>query len=375
MKKSTFILLNIILFAFSAAFVADVRAQTKIATAKTADSPAAKTPRGVRADMEFERTDFMREYFYKRIDNIGKDSSPAGAFSAPNIEWEKNGKQGKWYIEQQRHGAYAVLGGVAMKKRDVVERGLRLLRWGFAQQQADGSWNCPDAPHSASLFLTAAARAVLHLENSDYAKEYAADIASMKASLLKAAKWMVSPEIYAQRETGKTPRTHRFYVLASAIGQIGALNNDKDLLEKAKSYACEGLALQHPTGYNPENGGWDSSYNAAGLNFAVYYYLNAADAPMRAELYEMLRKSFAWNLSRINENGVVSVKGNTRVGANSKEVSRTNVPKKVNIGETTRALAYWTFISGDKQYVNRPEKVWTAKQPEFNSSDAKPAGK
>lgn len=338
-----------------------------------ATAQAQKTPQGVEADMKFERGSFLRDYTYKKLDRMYLEHSPTGAYSKVNIEWEKN-KQGKWYIEQQRNGAYAVVAGIATDNKAALERGILILKWAFAQQQPDGSWDCPDNHHSTSLFMTAAARAVLHLENSGYAKKYRSEIELMKNGLHKAAEWMILPENERRRELGKTPRVHRFYVLAGAIGQTGTLTNDKELLKKAAEYAREGLARQSPAGYNPENGGWDSSYNAAGLTFAAYYYLNAADDSIRPELFEMYRKAVAWEKSRISDQGLVSTEGNTRVGAATTEITRNGVPKtKVNVDEVTRSLAFWTFFSGDKSYEKLAEKVFVNPQTGSTSSEKKAA--
>src|SRR6476661_7283722 len=55
---------------------------------------------------------------------------------------------GKWFIEEQRHGADAVSGGIAKDDQAAIERGLKILHWGFSQQQPDGSFACPDTFHS-----------------------------------------------------------------------------------------------------------------------------------------------------------------------------------------------------------------------------------
>jgi hypothetical protein len=324
------------------------------------------TPKKINAitdDMKFERSEFMRTFIYKNLTKMYLDVSPSGAYSKVNIEWERTG-QGKWFIEQQRSGAYAVIAGIAMDDAEVIRRGMKIIKWGVQQQRSDGSFDCADNFHSTSLFLTAAARAMLHLQASKYEVDYVEDLRKIKFSLLKAAQWMVRPENEKRRELGNKPRTHRFYVLASGIGQVGVLNDVADLKTKAAQYAREGLALQSVAGFNPESGGWDSSYNAAGLTFAAHYYMNAADQSLRPAVYEMFRKAVQWEASRVDRNGIVSTEGNERVSPQTKETTRIGAQKdKVNIGEISRAFAFWSYFSGDESYLKLAQLVFSAKQP------------
>ena len=91
---------------------------------------------------------------------------------------------GNWYIEEQRYGTDAILGGIAQQNTTAIARGLKILRWGFEQQQSDGSFNCPDAFHSTSFFVEAAAHACLLLKASPYAyaEPYAAETDWLRAA-------------------------------------------------------------------------------------------------------------------------------------------------------------------------------------------------
>jgi hypothetical protein len=330
--------------------------------------------KGVLADLAFETSPFMRRTAYRSVATMNRDVAPSGAYSPVNIEWEKNGKQGKWYIEQQRYGGDLVAGGLAVGDTDAIDRGLRIFAWGWAQQQPDGSFECPDTFHSTSLFVEAVAHALLLLEASPYKDRYAAASAAMKPKLLKAARWMTTPAAEERGKRNNAPYTHRRFLVACALGQTGVLMNDEALVKRSAPYVREGLALQDPAGFFPEKGGWDSSYNAVGLFLAQRYYAIVADDALRPDLYASLGKAAAWQKSRLLPDGTVSVEGNTRVNA-TPEKGRNGTPKKVAVGHVFRAFAYWARLSGDPSWEALGEKVAAAanmlKRPEPSAARAR----
>ena len=78
--------------------------------------------------------------------------------------------------------------------------------------------------------------------------------------------------------------------MAAALGEAGVLGDDSSLVEKSKSYIREGIEMQDPSGYNPERGGYDSSYDAVGLFYAERYYDLVADSETEALFRKCWRK-------------------------------------------------------------------------------------
>jgi hypothetical protein len=306
-------------------------------------------------DLKFETSSFMKSSSYRRADRVAADTSPDGAISRVNIQWEQ-AHAGSWYIEEQRYGADAVCAGIAQHDTAAIERGLKGLQWGFKQQQPDGSFDCPDAFHSTSFFVEAAARACLLLGASDYASQYASQTDEMKPRVLKAALWMIQPAIEEQGKRRNTPYTHRRYLVAAALGEAGVLSGNQTLVDHSKSYIRDGIALQQPDGVNPEKGGYDCSYEAAGLYYAECYYDLVADQEMKTALRPMLEKGFTWLRSRVQPDGTMDVSGNTRVGG-GQEQGRNAVPKKINYGIIYRGFYHWSLISDDSNYADVAEKV------------------
>jgi hypothetical protein len=307
-------------------------------------------------DLRFETTKFMRETAFRRPEHIAANPASSGAFSPVNIQWDQT-HQGSWYIEEQRYGGEAVCAGVATGNTAAIDRGLKILRWGLEHQEPDGSFNCPDAFHSTSFFVESAAHACLVLSGSQYASQYAGEIGWMQPRVLKAARWMTLPSIEGIGKARNAPYTHRRYLVAAALGEAGVLGNDQSLVEKSKTYIEEGIGLQEPSGSNPEKGGDDCSYHAAGLFYAERYYDLVADAETKERLRGMLKKGYAWLQNHVLPDGTIDVSGNSRVGS-GQEQGRNGTAKKVNYGVIYQGLEHWSVISGEATYEQLAQKVF-----------------
>ena len=308
-------------------------------------------------DLRFEQSDFMKETTYRRPAKLATANlAPDGALSPVNVKWDQS-HQGKWFIEEQRYGSDAVAGGIAKNDSAAIERGLKILHWGFIQQQPDGSFACPDAFHSTSFFVEAAAHACLLLNASPYAAQYASEVEWISPRLLKAALWMTEPANETQGRKSNAPYAHRRYLVAAALGETGLLTGNAALVERSKAYILEGIALQDPSGSNPEKGGYDSSYHAVGLGYAERYYDLVADDGLKDRLFVTLQKANSWLATRVLRDGTIDPSGNTRTGE-GQEKGRNGVVKTLNYGWTYRSLYRWSLISGDGAFARLADRVF-----------------
>jgi hypothetical protein len=310
---------------------------------------------GVRDDLAFEQAPLMLRTASRNPDRIAHDTDAAGADSPVNIAWDKT-RQGSWYIEEQRYGADAVVAGIVKDNPGAIERGLRILKWGFLQQGPDGSFACPDSFHSTSFFVEASAHACLMLGASAYRERYQRDVDWMRPRVLKAARWMCRPDVEGPGRAHNKPYTHRRYLVGAALGEAGVLTGDASLVRKSWEYVSEGIRLQSPEGFNPEKGGFDSSYHAVGLTFAGRYYEIVADGQQRGQIRAMLERADAWLATRVGPDGSVDPEGNTRTGL-GQEVGRNRTLKGINFGCIERAFLRWSILSGDPSYEALAERV------------------
>jgi hypothetical protein len=314
---------------------------------------------GIADDLAIECSSFMAGTLYKNPSHIAV-AAPDGACGRLNRLRAESGS-GVWFIESQRSGADAILAGICHDNTAAIERGLTILEWGFAQQEKDGSFRCPDNFHSTALFLAEAARAELLLSASVYAAAYNKRTSALKPKLLAAAQWMLRGDVEKRGVAANKPYTHRFYLVALALGEISLLSNDAVLLHKSKDYINIALSMQDPRGFNPEKGGYDSSYHAVGLLFACRYYVLVADKATRELMRPALERGFNWLLSRISPDGVVNAAGNTRTGF-GQEKARDCTVKDINYREVTEALFFWSMLSGDVRFEHSARDVFSAKR-------------
>jgi hypothetical protein len=267
-----------------------------------------------------------------------------GLFSRPLGEFNPNGaaglnREGFRFIEYQRQGAEWITRGIVTGNPEWISNGWRITDYGLAQQQPDGGFPGGDVQHSASLFLEAAARACL-IDPSGATP-------ARRAALLKAGRWMTGPAMEADAASHSAPFTHRRYVMASMLGQIGAVTGDAALKKRAVEWARDGVALQRPDGVNPERGGFDASYQAAGILFAERFLASCEDPSTRASVVAMVRRAVPPVLAKQRPDGSIDPTGSTRIGV---ETYRGGRVKEFNYEEGLQALVYGSRLAGEPSW-------------------------
>jgi hypothetical protein len=303
----------------------------------------------------FQTSDFMRTTQYRAPDVIDLASAD-GAYSAPNIAWDQNGRVGTdWFIDEQHWADDVVCAGIAHNDVNAIRRGLLMFAWGFAQQQSDGSFLCTDQFHATAFFVEGAAHAGLMLEQSPFARTYEPQIKTLKNQVLKSARWMNEPSVAAAAAITDAPYTHRRYLNAAALGETGVLCNVPDLTRAAAAYITTGESQQWSNGVNPEKGGWDSSYQALGLKYAARYYFVVASSPA---LMTMGVNGENWETTMVLPSGAVSVVGNTRTGS-CQERDHLGNCKGVSYDSVYESYYAWYLISGNADYQDLASKIFS----------------
>jgi hypothetical protein len=148
--------------------------------------------------------------------------------------------------------------------------------------------------------------------------------------------------------------TNRLSIDAAAFIFTGKILNIPQLT--SIGYQFLGVVFNLQTGgIFPENGGFDSSYQAVTILMLEYIWLNLPANERPSELYDAMADGIDWELTRIKPSGEVIAEGNTRT--NGQEVFL-GVPKTINYPQVVTALALWHEISGDQQARVAAEKVF-----------------
>jgi len=300
---------------------------------------------GAKGDLAVETSAFIHDASYPNPERILKIMSEDGAYSSVNQAWDKT-HTGSWRISEQKYAFDAIVAGLDSHRQDVIEQGKKILDWGFRQEKPDGSFDCGDKFHGTAFFVEAAAHSALLLEASDMSGQNRAWVESIKPKLHRAALWMMTPANELPGRAHDAPYTHRYYLNAVALGAAGVLLHDRTMVEHSKIYIRLAIARQAATGANPEGGGWDTSYHAVGLKYAVYYYTLVADERTRQEMQPMIDRALLWLMSRMRENGTVDQTGNTSSGP-GQEVGPNGTANRMSYVSAWCAAWYWAAISGE----------------------------
>jgi hypothetical protein len=145
--------------------------------------------------------------------------------------------------------------------------------------------------------------------------------------------------------------THRYYLDACGIGEVGILTGDSSLLAFAKTLIVAGLAAQNPAGWNPEDGGYDVSYNGLGLKYALRYRNVVDDGSLGPQIVAMATSSAAWMLTRLQPNNQFNLAGDTRVGGSGNETTRTGATKTMDAGTAYGVFGMLYFVTGQMNYL------------------------
>ncbi|CAF1387257.1 unnamed protein product [Didymodactylos carnosus] len=304
---------------------------------------------------------------------ISATAAAADGANGVNQQWEQ-GTSTVWYIELQRFDCDDVTAAVYANRPSLLSNGENIFNWGFSKQTVDGGFNncsnCTtpmqgtgDAFHSTSMFVEAVARCLILMWQSPNFVTYESYFNQVVPKLIRAASWLLVPSVLTIGIKNDMPYTHRRYILAAALAETALLTNDSSLQQQfysqAATFAQNGLSLQDPSGFNPEKGGYDSSYNAYGLYQACNYLVVYPNVSLRQELANMLSNSFAWQLTRMNPNGSANLTGNTRVTAdnNTDEVARSGYDKDYDYKSTIYAFELGSVLLQNQTLHNEAQLV------------------
>jgi hypothetical protein len=322
-----------------------------------------------KTDFEHESTPLMAEViyskpsrFYNQVSYIPSSDltryynkmSSSGAFGA-NIAWERKQTQ-RYFIEEQRAGVDAVIAGLINNDDMAIQAGFKMFDWGFTHQKGDGSFSgTRDAFHSTSFFVEAVARTILIIQQSPQAKRYASQVEHYIPLLSRAALWMIKPSVLKHGLKNNEGFTHRYYLVASALGLTGKLTGNQELIAYAQQSIKQGLSLQRSDGVNPEKGGHDSSYQAVGVLFSQRWLVNFPDDQLASQVRLMIDKALDWEATMILPSGEVSSLGNTRTGG--QERNRVGRVKRVGSNFQFKAFAYWASVTENAKWQEIADRI------------------
>lgn len=276
-----------------------------------------------------------------------------------------NHRAGQW-IEAgtQRGTCRVVIYGVVTGDLAAADDAWRGIDATFARQREDGGFEANVRPNGTSakplgaavetayFFLQELGRAILVIRQSPHEKHFHDRIVAVEPKMRRAIAFVAAG--YDTIIKNSSHAVNRIFIAAKAFGLCGLALKDEQLIATSRKLVAHGLTRRDKDGIFIENGGRDSSYNAASILFGQTLALHLPIPEFEAAL----PKAVAWQITRVRENGEVDVTDNTRTGV-GKEPSYFGEPKRVNYGEVVQALTMYGLLHNDKSALAAAERAFT----------------
>lgn len=266
--------------------------------------------------------DFIHQPFPRIIiEHLGREEARSftetGA-TRGNAEWAETGA-GDLNVESQRGAYHVIAAGLLTGDADLLDRGLRGLEWGLAQQGPDGSFpeeragttEKNSALHAKSQLIEAAARSLRLLHDCGLDAVPAPRVAALGEALARSARWLAAtPDLDAfWVRAGNT--NQRLFVVA-ALRESSLLLADDALGARASALLDDVLAAQLDDGTFVEAGGFDASYQTVSLDLLTQCATSTTD-PRR--VVDALQRGVDRFLRVIRADGTVDAEDSTRTAA------------------------------------------------------------
>jgi hypothetical protein len=282
----------------------------------------------------------------------GGTPNPAGLVGTNKDGFEDAGSQ--------RSTMETLILGAAFKEQSWIDQGLKVIEATYAQQRTGGNFGPGngDGVSSVAYWTAEVSRALLVLDES---KQYKAERSKAKgyySEIKRSLRYLVRN---FAKITANPRSTSRLLYCANAFALGAKLVEDDSFFQYADKLLDLALSQYDPkTGIFPENGGYDSSYQALSLVKLSQFYLHYPSYQTE-RIQAILHKGIAWQVSRIKEDGTIDATGNTRTGLGQEKDSK-GKPKEVSYKEVLKATLYHNLLFKDRPSAEAANRLYEKMQ-------------
>lgn len=331
----------------------------KAQTAATAP-PSAATRTAQGGELRAALSDAVLDSTFGRTPRVPPSfQGPVGL----NSDFER-GERTEPLFYQQRIGGRWIQIGLIRNDAALRHAGWQALRYGYSLQRPDGAFD--DNPGSIlgiSSLLENAAIGLLAERQWGLRSEGE----SLLEPMTRSARYIAQQDPRTHRGLRLYERyVHRYWVMAAALGMTAELTGDDQFRALAISYARQGFVRQTPEGINPEGGGYDVGYHAAGLISAGRFYVVCRDPAVREMVRTMMLRGATWLAAQVSEDGSIDPGRSTRVLV---EHNRRDGIKRLPALQIAAGLAWSAQVTGRRDFrvaaerIVRAEATGTSRQP------------
>ncbi len=296
-----------------------------------------------------------------------------------------DGPKGPLAVESLRRAYFIVAAGLLAEGQEadrLLDQGLKAFEWGFQQAGDQGSFpnerggttKKQNSLHPKAVYIEAAARTLLLLQQSDVDATTRRRIEALIPALHKSARWMAESQdtvIYFKRNRN----TNQLMVVATGLQETAIVTGDQALAAKAQALMEEVLARQTDDGAFPEKGGFDSGYQGVSLELLGRYFATLKPSPWRARVEAALRKGTDRLVTAIDPaTGQINDSANTRTVACGAPVDEDD-PKAKPVLRSSLRIHYLGHLLNDEARLSPLAERVSEQGQVFTHDDKCPAEK
>jgi hypothetical protein len=228
--------------------------------AQTATNPAPSMPSASEWQVISANPSLMR--YYSRSVNVDRNTGAVGL-----------NKQGYISVGLQRHSSQQLAYGLLTKDASLIDTSIKVLEYGFARQQSDGSFQTTPlslttgvSAQDTAFFFYDVGHTLLLAKNSEWFQT-APETDSLRSRLQNLSNpisnslnWLNQQSSILQSKDKSG--TNRLFIDANAYYLVGKALGNESAIALGKNFARMSLQQQSSEGFFLERGGYDSSYNA-----------------------------------------------------------------------------------------------------------------
>jgi hypothetical protein len=297
-----------------------------------------------------------------------------GLTKAPDAEGALGrNKNGYFHVRFQMDVGYLATHAITFQSEVTLEYFLRAVEYSFARQLPAGDFELVipqeleslgpptevDLVSGIAFFMSAVGPALVSLQQSTWFElrnnpATNQQLAHLQPKFIAALNFLKIKKELLQRYDADAP--NRLLFDAVAFYSMGIYLNDVEAKAIGLDFAQRAMNLQAEAGYFIEGGGFDSSYNgvALRLGFSLLALLPPDDA-MAKELAQCLACAVQWQVGRIDNDGEISLDGNTRVYPGGEEFLGDE--KQIAWVDTVVSLYFAFALSRDETFSKAAKAV------------------
>ncbi len=280
------------------------------------------------------------------------------ANAMPDSEGAMQLNRGHWTdIVYQRVAIPLIWVGAAESDRAKVDNGWKAIDLSLSHLQSDGSFDTAPGrtmnEAEMAFWIEAVTHAVVVLEQSPLASQYAQRIRSVVPSIRRNVAWLNNQDRLARLAKFDAPAVNRLIVDACAFAYASAVLHDPSLMHPANDFIRQALAKQREDGTLLEENGFDSSYQGVSVLHLTYFALLQPAANVRTALTAATNREVA----AIGRSGRVDESQNTRTGGTHMVNGQ---PYAIDYTSVILGLYYSGLYTGDANVVDAAERVFTS---------------